>query len=41
MANGIWGCMAVGLFAAPDLVAEAYGRDTGPVGWMYEWGRSR
>ncbi|GMI53458.1 hypothetical protein ScalyP_jg1051 [Parmales sp. scaly parma] len=40
MANGIWGCMAVGLFAAPDLVAEAYGRDTGPVGWMYEWGRS-
>ena len=26
-ANGIWGCLAVGLFADPDLVASAYGSD--------------
>ena len=37
-ANGLWGCIAVGLLAAPDLVAVAYGPDT-PVGWFYEWGR--
>jgi len=41
MANGIWSCMSVGLFADPGLIEIAYGRDTGPAGWMYEWGRSR
>jgi len=38
-ANGLWGVIAVGLCAAPDLIDPAYGTDR-PAGWFYEWGRS-
>lgn len=45
LANGIWGCIAVGLLAADPLIDDAYGSVTGagnvrPIGWFYEWGRS-
>jgi Amt family ammonium transporter len=35
--NGIWGCIAVGLFAEPSRVATAYG-EHGKYGWFYMWG---
>jgi len=34
--NGIWGCIAVGLFASPELVAKAY--DSGGKGVFYDVG---
>ena len=34
--NGIWGCIATGLFASPGLVKQAYG--TSNYGWFYNWG---
>lgn len=34
--NGMWGCIAVGLFASPGLVDQAYG--TPNYGWFYNWG---
>mmetsp|Transcript_3557 Transcript_3557/g.10110 ORF Transcript_3557/g.10110 Transcript_3557/m.10110 type:complete len:490 (+) Transcript_3557:31-1500(+) len=37
-ANGMWGCIAVGLFAEPTRTAIAYGSDL-HVGWFYSWGR--
>lgn len=36
--NGIWGCMAVGLFAEPNRTALAYSQ-TEHFGWFYNWGR--
>lgn len=36
--NGIWGCIAVGLFAEPSRVVNAYsGGGHGHYGWFYEW----
>ena len=35
--NGIWGCIAVGLFAAPGRVDNAYSAH-GKYGWFYMWG---
>jgi Amt family ammonium transporter len=35
--NGMWGCIAVGLFAEPTRVANAYS-DHGHYGWFYSWG---
>jgi len=37
-ANGIWGCLAVGLFAEPSRTLLAYGQDK-HVGWFYSWGK--
>ena len=37
-ANGMWGCIAVGLLAEPTRTAIAYGSDK-HVGWFYSWGR--
>lgn len=34
MANGFWGVVATGLFAAPNLLRQAYLRDSHP-GWFY------
>jgi Amt family ammonium transporter len=34
--NGMWGCIATGLFASPPLVDAAYG--TSNYGWFYNWG---
>eukprot|EP00986_Skeletonema_menzelii_P004642 scaffold1607_cov151-Skeletonema_menzelii.AAC.4 len=34
--NGMWGCIATGLFASPGLVEQAYG--TPNYGWFYNWG---
>jgi len=34
--NGMWGCIATGLFASPGLVDNAYG--TPNYGWFYNWG---
>eukprot|EP00985_Skeletonema_marinoi_P032477 scaffold39149_cov93-Skeletonema_marinoi.AAC.10 len=34
--NGMWGCIATGLFASPGLVANAYGTEN--YGWFYNWG---
>jgi len=36
--NGIWGCLATGLFAEPVRTKLAYGSDL-HVGWFYSWGR--
>ena len=36
--NGIWGCLATGLFAEPVRTKLAYGSDD-HVGWFYSWGR--
>jgi Amt family ammonium transporter len=36
--NGIWGVIAVGLFASPRRLEVAYGR-ADHVGWFYSWGR--
>lgn len=36
--NGMWGCLAVGLFAEPLRTKLAYGSDD-HVGWFYSWGR--
>lgn len=36
--NGIWGCIAVGLFAEPARTANAFG-DHGKYGWFYMWGQ--
>lgn len=38
MFNGMWGLIAVGLFASPSGLLAAYGRDK-HVGWFYSWGR--
>jgi Amt family ammonium transporter len=40
-ANGVWGCIATGLFAAPSWMEQVYGGETteSSVGWFYEWGR--
>jgi Ammonium Transporter Family len=34
LANGIWGVLAAGLFASPDLLQAAYGKDSHP-GFFY------
>ncbi len=36
LGNGMWGCIATGLFASPKLVDAAY--DTPNYGWFYNWG---
>mmetsp|Transcript_5802 Transcript_5802/g.12640 ORF Transcript_5802/g.12640 Transcript_5802/m.12640 type:complete len:564 (+) Transcript_5802:424-2115(+) len=36
--GGCWGAMAVGLFATPQYMENAYGTST-HVGWFYEWSR--
>jgi ammonium transporter, Amt family len=36
LGNGMWGCIATGLFASPGLVANAYGTEN--YGWFYNWG---
>lgn len=36
--NGVWGCVATGLFAEPSRIAKAFS-DTGHAGWFYEWGK--
>lgn len=40
--NGIWGCIAVGLFAEPERMAKAYSTapiaEGGKAGWFYMWG---
>merc|ERR1711982_285629 len=36
LGNGIWGCIAVGLFASPELADKAYG--TGGKGVFYDTG---
>ncbi|GMH94904.1 hypothetical protein TL16_g13031, partial [Triparma laevis f. inornata] len=37
-ANGIWGCISVGLFASNTLVKKAYDYPTNSyAGWFYEW----
>jgi Amt family ammonium transporter len=38
LVNGVWGILATGFFADPNLILEAYGRDK-HAGWFYEWGR--
>lgn len=38
MANGIWGCLAVGFFASGTLLNRQYGQDE-YIGWFYEWSR--
>ena len=38
LGNGIWGCIAVGLFAEPGRLMAAYGTDHGHYGWFYMWG---
>jgi Amt family ammonium transporter len=35
--NGMWGCIAVGLFAEPTRVEKAFSA-TGKYGWFYMWG---
>lgn len=37
-ANGAWGVISVGLFAAPKHMIDLYENDLN-VGWFYEWGR--
>ncbi|CAJ1954608.1 unnamed protein product [Cylindrotheca closterium] len=39
LVNGIWGVIAVGLFASPKRVMAVLQRDD-HVGWFYSWGRS-
>mmetsp|Transcript_24608 Transcript_24608/g.49847 ORF Transcript_24608/g.49847 Transcript_24608/m.49847 type:complete len:451 (-) Transcript_24608:195-1547(-) len=36
--NGLWGMLAVGLFASPGKLEDAYGRSK-HVGWFYSWGK--
>ena len=36
--NGIWGCLATGLFAEPSRVAAVYGSST-HAGWFYSFGQ--
>lgn len=36
--NGIWGCIATGLFAEPVRTGIAYGQNV-HFGWFYSWGR--
>ena len=38
MINGLWGLIAVGLFATPRHMERVYGTSEN-VGWFYEWGR--
>lgn len=38
LGGGIWGVIAVGLFASPRLLEDVYGRSK-HVGWVYSWGR--
>lgn len=38
LGGGIWGLIAVGIFASPRLLEEVYGRST-HVGWVFSWGR--
>jgi hypothetical protein len=37
MANGMWGLVAVGLFATPQRLEQAYG-NSDHVGWFYSFG---
>jgi Amt family ammonium transporter len=37
-ANGIWGVLAVGLFASKDLTGAA-GYNNTHIGWFYSWGK--
>jgi Amt family ammonium transporter len=38
-ANGIWGCVACGLFSAPNLIATVYTQEQSVyAGWFYQWG---
>jgi len=37
LTNGIWGTIAVGLFAVPELLSNVYNSST-HVGWFYSWG---
>jgi len=37
--NGIWGCIATGLFAEPTRTALAYSDHTDKFGWFYMWGK--
>lgn len=39
MVNGIWGVIAVGLFASPDRLEDAYGHSK-HVGWFYSFGHN-
>ncbi|KAL3901974.1 MAG: hypothetical protein SGARI_005989, partial [Bacillariaceae sp.] len=36
--NGVWGVIAVGLFASPRRLEAVFGRSD-HVGWFYSWGR--
>mmetsp|Transcript_8249 Transcript_8249/g.18487 ORF Transcript_8249/g.18487 Transcript_8249/m.18487 type:complete len:509 (+) Transcript_8249:189-1715(+) len=38
LGNGIWGCIAVGLFAEKSRVDLAYSTEHGKYGWFYMWG---
>lgn len=38
LTNGLWGCIAVGLLASPDLLQQVYGRSD-HAGWFYEWSK--
>ena len=35
--NGMWGCIATGLFAEPTRISKAFS-STGHAGWFYSWG---
>eukprot|EP00560_Eucampia_antarctica_P007595 CAMPEP_0197827126 /NCGR_PEP_ID=MMETSP1437-20131217/3985_1 /TAXON_ID=49252 ORGANISM="Eucampia antarctica, Strain CCMP1452" /NCGR_SAMPLE_ID=MMETSP1437 /ASSEMBLY_ACC=CAM_ASM_001096 /LENGTH=501 /DNA_ID=CAMNT_0043427863 /DNA_START=119 /DNA_END=1624 /DNA_ORIENTATION=- len=37
--NGMWGCLAVGLFAEPNRTLSVYA-DFKHFGWFYSWGRN-
>jgi len=37
-ANGMWGVIAVGLFASPDEMAVA-GYNSDHTGWFFSWGK--
>lgn len=39
-ANGIWGCIAVGLFAVPEYLEEVMGSDQNP-GLFYSWSQGQ
>lgn len=37
MVNGLWGMIAVGLFAAPKRLEQTYAREIAHVGWFYSF----
>jgi Amt family ammonium transporter len=37
MMNGMWGMIAVGLFASPRRLEEAYNKEILHAGWVYSW----